>query len=67
MGCEEVGTGGTNESGIWELKGGQRIKSLTITLIVKEVQVTVWPEFGGNALHNLSWAILFIARLPHGT
>ena len=35
----------------------KRVKSLTITLIVKEVEVTVWPEFGGNALHNLSWVI----------
>lgn len=40
MGCKEVGTGGTNESRIWALKGGQRIKSLTMTLIVKEVEVT---------------------------
>lgn len=64
MGCEEVRTDGTNES---RLKGGQRIESSILTLIFKEVELTAWPEFGGNALYDLCWPILFIARLSYGT
>lgn len=50
MGFEEVETGGAKESRIGGLKAGQRIKSLTVTLVVKEVEVNSMARIWGGML-----------------
>lgn len=48
MGFEEVETGGAKESRIGGLKAGQRIKSLTVTLVVKEVEFNSMARIWGG-------------------